>query len=137
MDFPKSPDLISRLVKIGTARDSIVLDFFAGSATTAQSVLSVNAEDGGMRQFIMVQLPEEVDPSSNAAKAGYTNARATLEDSTTGDDLAHRNLDGIRGGVGLEYNGGGAYTVRLEYRYSNYEDDFSRNQGVLSVGLRF
>ena len=71
------------------------------------------------------------------AKAGYTNARAELEDAVTGDTIDHRNLDGIRGGVGLEYNGGGAYTVRLEYRYSNYEDGLSRNQGVLGIGLRF
>ena len=70
------------------------------------------------------------------AKAGYTNARAHLED-TTGTDIASRNLDGIRGGVGLEYNGGSAFTVRLEYRYSNYESDFSRHQGVLGVGFRF
>ena len=71
MDFPKSPKLISRLVKIATGRNSIVVDFFAGSATTAESVLAVNAEDGDARQFIMVQLPEEVDPSSNAFKAGH------------------------------------------------------------------
>ena len=70
-------------------------------------------------------------------KAGYTNARATLEDSVTGDNLDHRNLDGVRGGVGLEYNGGSPFTVRLEYRYSNYEDDLSRHQGVLGVGFRF
>lgn len=70
-------------------------------------------------------------------KAGYTNARATLEDAITGDDLDHRNLDGIRGGIGLEYNGGSPFTVRLEYRYSNYEDDVSRHQGVLGVGFRF
>ena len=71
MDFPKSPDLISRLVKIGTTRDSIALDFFAGSATTAASVLSVNVEDGGNRRFIMVQFPETCDERTEAYKAGY------------------------------------------------------------------
>jgi adenine-specific DNA-methyltransferase len=71
MDFPKSPDLIARLLKIATREDSIVLDFFAGSATTAQSVMTLNAEDGGARKFIMVQLPEEVGSASNAYKAGY------------------------------------------------------------------
>jgi outer membrane immunogenic protein len=70
------------------------------------------------------------------AKAGYTNARAVLED-TTGTHLDSRNLDGIRAGAGLEYNGGGNFTVRFEYRYSNYESDFSRHQGVLGLGLRF
>ena len=69
-------------------------------------------------------------------KAGYTNARARLED-TVGTRLDSRNLDGIRGGVGFEYNGGSAFTVRFEYRYSNYESDFSRHQGVLGLGLRF
>ena len=73
MDFPKSPDLIARLIRIATTKDSIVLDFFAGSATTAHAVMAVNAEDGGARKFIMVQLPEEVDPSTNAYKAGYRN----------------------------------------------------------------
>jgi outer membrane immunogenic protein len=70
-------------------------------------------------------------------KAGYTNARARLED-TVGTNLDSTTLDGIRGGVGLEYNNGTSpFTVRLEYRYSNYESDFSRHQGVLGVGFRF
>jgi outer membrane immunogenic protein len=70
-------------------------------------------------------------------KAGYTNARAHLED-TIGTDIDSVNLDGVRGGVGLEYNNGTSpFTVRLEYRYSNYESDFSRHQGVLGVGFRF
>ena len=71
MDFPKSPDLIARLIKIATSNESIVLDFFAGSATSAHAVMAVNAENGGMRKFIMVQLPEKVEPSSAASKAGY------------------------------------------------------------------
>lgn len=53
--------------------DDIILDFFSGSATTAHAVMQLNAEDGGNRRFIMVQLPEETDPKSEAAKAGYTN----------------------------------------------------------------
>jgi outer membrane immunogenic protein len=69
-------------------------------------------------------------------KAGYTNARAELED-TTGTDLGSVKLDGVRGGMGLEYNGGSPFTVRLEYRYSNYENDVARHQGVLGRGLRF
>ena len=71
MDFPKSPDLMAKLVKMGSNHDSIVLDFFAGSASTAEAVLSVNAEDGGNRRFVMVQLPESVEPDSAAGKAGY------------------------------------------------------------------
>ena len=71
MDFPKSPDLLARLVKMATKRDSIILDFFAGSATTAQAILAVNAEDGGARKFIMIQLPEEINSPSKASEAGY------------------------------------------------------------------
>lgn len=72
-DFPKSTKMLEYLVNIGTAPDSIILDFFSGSATTAHAVMQLNAEDGGNRRFIMVQLPEETDPKSEAAKAGYTN----------------------------------------------------------------
>ena len=72
MDFPKSPELLERLIKMGSHRDSIVLDFFAGSATTAHAVLSVNAKDGGNRRFIMVQLPEQVEANSLAAQAGLS-----------------------------------------------------------------
>lgn len=71
MDFPKSPDLIARLVKIATRKDSIILDFFAGSATTAHAVMAVNGEDGGSRRFILAQFPEEVASSSSAFNAGY------------------------------------------------------------------
>jgi adenine-specific DNA-methyltransferase len=71
MDFPKSPELMAKLVKMGTHHDSIVLDFFSGSAPTAEAVLVTNAEDGGNRKFIMVQLPEIVDSASAAAEAGY------------------------------------------------------------------
>ncbi|WP_278361976.1 site-specific DNA-methyltransferase [Stutzerimonas kunmingensis] len=73
MDFPKSPELIKKLVKIGSGHDSIVLDFFSGSATTAEAVFSANAEDGGNRRFIVVQLQEAVDLDSAAGKAGYKN----------------------------------------------------------------
>jgi len=72
MSFPKSPDLIKHILKIGTKNNSIILDFFAGSSTTAHAVMQLNAEDGGNRQFIMVQLPEACDTQSEAAKAGYS-----------------------------------------------------------------
>ena len=69
----KPTDLISYFLQIITNKDNIVLDFFSGSATTAHAVMQLNAEDGGNRRFIMVQLPEETDPKSEASKAGYTN----------------------------------------------------------------
>ena len=70
-DNPKSITDISQLVKYTTGSDDIVLDFFSGSATTAHAVMQLNAEDGGHRKFIMVQLPEACDEKSEAYKAGY------------------------------------------------------------------
>lgn len=71
--FPKPSSLIKFLLNIINSRDSLVLDFFSGSATTAHAVMQLNAEDGGNRKFIMVQLPEKTDPKSEAYKAGYPN----------------------------------------------------------------
>ena len=68
---PKSPIYLQDIVMVGSNKDSIVLDFFSGSATTAHAVMQLNAEDGGNRRFIMVQLPEKCDDKSEAAKAGY------------------------------------------------------------------
>jgi len=72
-DFPKSVTLLKHLAKIGSNLDNYILDFFSGSATTAHSVMQLNAEDGGNRKYIMVQLPELCDESSEAYKAGYKN----------------------------------------------------------------
>ena len=72
-DFPKPVSLIQNICKLGSDKDSIILDFFSGSATTAQAVMQLNAEDGGHRKFILVQLPEETDVNSEAYKAGYKN----------------------------------------------------------------
>ncbi|MBR1551127.1 MAG: site-specific DNA-methyltransferase [Muribaculaceae bacterium] len=72
-DFPKPVELILRMLQISTRKDSMVLDFFSGSATTAHAVMQLNAEDGGNRKFIMVQLPEVTDEKSEARKAGYAN----------------------------------------------------------------
>ena len=73
MDFPKPIRLMKRIVHIASNNDSIILDFFSGSATTAHAVMQLNAEDGGNRKFIMVQLPEATDEKSEAYKAGYKN----------------------------------------------------------------
>lgn len=72
-DTPKPQELIIKMLEISTNLDSIVLDFFSGSSTTAHAVMKLNAEDGGNRKFIMVQLPEETDEKSEAFKAGYKN----------------------------------------------------------------
>ncbi len=76
-DFPKPVNLIKLFIEQSTEptnddRNDIFLDFFSGSATTAHAVMQLNAEDGGNRKFIMVQLPEKTDENSEAYKAGYT-----------------------------------------------------------------
>ncbi|MDD6581892.1 MAG: site-specific DNA-methyltransferase [Bacteroidales bacterium] len=72
-DNPKPTRLIKAFAHIASDNDSLILDFFSGSATTAHAVMQLNAEDGGNRKFIMVQLPEATDEESEAYKAGYKN----------------------------------------------------------------
>lgn len=76
-DFTKPSELIKFLISLeingNSLKDYIILDFFSGSATTAHAVMKLNAEDGGNRKFIMVQLPEKTDEKSEAYKAGYKN----------------------------------------------------------------
>ena len=70
---PKPVNLIKHFIHLGTNDDDIILDFFSGSATTAQATMTINVEDGKKRSFILVQLPEATDAKSTAFKAGYTN----------------------------------------------------------------
>ena len=70
-DFPKPEELIKQFIQQGTEKESLILDFFAGSGTTAHAVLDLNEQDGGNRQFICVQMPEVLDETSEAYKAGY------------------------------------------------------------------
>ena len=72
-DYPKPIELIYRSLILGTNKSDIILDFFSGSSTTAHAVMKLNAEDGGNRKFILVQLPEKTDEKSEAYKAGYEN----------------------------------------------------------------
>ena len=76
-DFPKPTSLIKRMISLiinaDDGKENIILDFFSGSATTAHAIMQLNAEDGGHRKFIMVQLPEPTDEKSEAYKAGYKN----------------------------------------------------------------
>lgn len=71
--FPKPSSLILFFARICNNKKAIILDFFSGSATTAHAVMKLNAEDGGHRKFIMIQLPEVTDEKSEARKAGYKN----------------------------------------------------------------
>ena len=70
-DYPKNVNLIKILIEQASSNDDIILDFFAGSGTTAHAVMDLNAEDGGSRKYILVQLPEVTDEKSEAYKAGY------------------------------------------------------------------
>lgn len=70
-DHPKPQGVIFKTLRIATESDDLVLDFFGGSGTTAQAVLELNAQDGGNRQFILVQIPEQTPENSEARKAGY------------------------------------------------------------------
>lgn len=80
-DGPKPTRLLSRILQIAnTDKDSIILDFFAGSSTTAHAVMKLNAEDSGNRKFIMVQLPEKTDEKSEAFKAGYKSIAEISKD---------------------------------------------------------
>ena len=72
-DYPKNVEVIKLIMQTDDKRDSIILDFFSGSATTAHAVMQLNADDGGKRRFIMVQLPELTDEKSEAYEAGYLN----------------------------------------------------------------
>ena len=71
-DFPKPVRLIKHLLSIGGGKDARVLDFFAGSGTTAQAVIELNAEDGGSRTFHLAQIPEPTSPRSTAHRAGFS-----------------------------------------------------------------
>ena len=71
--YPKNVDYISWILSTHVDENALILDFFSGSATTAHAVMKLNAEDGGNRKFIMVQLPEKTDEKSDAYKAGYKN----------------------------------------------------------------
>ena len=72
-DYSKPTQLLKTISKYSTENDDIILDFFSGSATTAHAVMQLNAEDGGKRKFIMVQIPEETSEKSEAYKTGYKN----------------------------------------------------------------
>ena len=101
-DYVKPTSLVKKLLQsVSDSKDSIVLDFFSGSATTAHAVMQLNAEDGGHRKFIMVQLPEPCDEQSEAYKAGYKNIceigkeriRRAGEKIKAENGLAAQNLD--------------------------------------------
>ena len=116
--YPKPVEIIRQLVDAGTSKDSLVLDFFSGSATTAHAVMLQNAEDGGKRKFIMVQLPELTGEDSEAYKAGYDNI------CEIGEERIRRAGEKIK-----EENPEVADTLDTGFRIF-YVDDSNFNQGV-------
>lgn len=98
--FPKPINFIRRLVQVGMSKNDRILDFFSGSATTAHAVMQLNAEDGGNRNFIMVQLPEVCGEKSEARKAGYE----TICD--IGEERIRRAGDKIRAETGADIDYG-------------------------------
>lgn len=116
-DYPKPVRLLKKIIQIGTHEDSLVLDFFSGSATTAHAVMQLNAEDSGHRKFIMVQLPEKTDEKSEAYKAGYKTI------CEIGKERIRRAAKKIREDTGLALSkdfDGGFRCLRLDS--SNMQD---------------
>ena len=114
-DYPKPVSLLRYLINffIESDKESIILDFFSGSATTAHAVMQLNAEDGGNRKFIMVQLPEETEASSEAYKAGYKNI------CEIGKERIRRAGKKIKEEAGLQ-----AQNLDIGFRVFKCEDSF-------------
>ena len=81
-DFPKPIGLIKRCVELSVKTDEIILDFFAGSGTTGDALMQVNAEDGGSRKYILVQLPESIDPKKNKVAYDFVKNELNVEEPT-------------------------------------------------------
>lgn len=130
--YPKPVAFIQKLVKYATTEDSIILDFFSGSATTAQAVMEQNAADGGKRKFIMVQLQEPVDESKGAHKAGYETLcdvgrdriRLVAESINADIDAGYRTLILDDTNMNEVYYAAGDYTQEnINYMESNIKPD--------------
>ncbi len=126
-EHPKSEIMIKRLCGFVTDSSSIILDFFSGSATTAHAVMQLNAEDGGHRKFIMVQLPEKTDEKSEAYKAGYKNICEIGKERIrrAGQKIRNEELETIR-------------NEKLGMRNENGGDNFSllTPNSSLDIGFR-
>lgn len=101
-DFPKSVELIKKCVTIATKKEGLVLDFFAGSSTTAHTVMDLNTQNNGNRRFIMVQLPEVCNEKSEAYKAGYKTIADIGKERIrrAGEKILQDNAD--KDGIGAE-----------------------------------
>jgi adenine-specific DNA-methyltransferase len=120
-DFPKPIGLIGKMLKLVTEKDSndIILDFFAGSGTTAHAVMQLNAEDGGNRKWICVQLPEKCKEESEAAKAGFTTIA----------DIAKERIQRAGKKIKEEVSGKLGYLNGLREVYGHKEREIKEVQG--------
>ena len=102
-DNPKPTELLKKILQITMDKNELILDFFAGSGTTAHAVMQLNAEDDGNRKFIMVQLPEHTDEKSEAYKAGYENIAEIAKERIrrAGGKIKEENPD-YRGDLGFK-----------------------------------
>ena len=140
MDFPKAPVLISKLIKSGLINDDeIVLDFFSGSATTAQSILELNAEDMGIRKFIMVQIPQIIDENHIAFSEGIkTISQLGLEriKRVSTKIKEEKSQKAKNDGLFAEFNDSQDYGFRV-YRLdeSNMQDVYYKPQDFVQTSL--
>lgn len=160
--YPKPSKLIKQLLQCSTNKDSLILDFFSGSATTAHAVMKLNAEDGGNRKFIMVQLPELCDEKSEAYKEGYKNIceigkeRIRRAGKKIVEDLKNKRktgkLDDANYRVGVvqqvipadpkapfmttEYNSETEVTTSQHYDSKDPKDKYVYNPELLDIGFR-
>ena len=133
-EYSKDHEVIKRMISYVTSSNDTILDFFSGSATTAHAVMQLNANDGGHRKFIMVQLPEPCDEKSEAYKAGYKTIcdigkeriRRAGEKVREGSPLTTQNLDiGFRVFKLDDTNMKDVYYSAEEYSQTNLEDSES------------
>lgn len=97
-DTPKPVRLLKRIIELASDRDSVIMDFFAGSAPLAQAIMELNTEDNGRRRYIAVQLPEPTDTASGAHRAGYPTIADVAKDRIR---RAGQKLKSTEGGLGL------------------------------------
>lgn len=154
-NFPKPSSLIKFLASVHTSSDDFIMDFFSGSATTAHAVMKLNAEDGGHRKFIMVQLPEETAEKSEAYKAGYKNIceigkerirragkRIVEELSNCGKERQIEGMTLLSAGVApssrhVEWIDNTTGEIKAESRNAHAPEDYYKyNSEKLDIGFR-
>lgn len=126
--YPKTVNLIKHFVDISTKlnKDALIMDFFSGSATTAEAVMSLNAEDGGKRKYIMIQIPEEVPQNSEAYKAGFKNiCEIGKERIRRAGDKVLKNSQGNKVDIGFK-------VFRVDYTNIKWKSLFMEGQLDLS-----